>query len=58
MCAVRVVPVVLIAGASRGIGLGLVREYLPRGWRAIATQRGNHSDTHLLSLATPLPLEA
>jgi NAD(P)-dependent dehydrogenase (short-subunit alcohol dehydrogenase family) len=31
---------VLLLGASRGIGLGLVEEYLGRGWRVIATQRG------------------
>lgn len=29
----------LLLGASRGIGLGLVEEYLSRGWRVIATQR-------------------
>lgn len=31
----------LIVGASRGLGLGLAREYLARGWRVIATTRGN-----------------
>src|ERR1700761_5133954 len=30
----------LIVGASRGLGLGLVREYLRRGWEAIGTVRG------------------
>jgi NAD(P)-dependent dehydrogenase (short-subunit alcohol dehydrogenase family) len=30
---------VLLLGASRGIGLGLVDEYLNRGWRVIATER-------------------
>lgn len=29
----------LIIGASRGIGLGLVREHLARGWRVMATVR-------------------
>lgn len=29
----------LIVGASRGLGLGLVREHLARGWRVLATQR-------------------
>jgi len=29
----------LIVGASRGLGLGLVREYLARGWRVTATVR-------------------
>lgn len=31
----------LLLGASRGLGLGLAREYLARGWRVIATARGN-----------------
>jgi NAD(P)-dependent dehydrogenase (short-subunit alcohol dehydrogenase family) len=30
----------LIIGASRGLGLGLAREYLGRGWRVIGTVRG------------------
>jgi NAD(P)-dependent dehydrogenase (short-subunit alcohol dehydrogenase family) len=30
---------VLLLGASRGLGLGLAREYLSRGWRVIATAR-------------------
>ncbi len=29
----------LLVGASRGLGLGLTREYLTRGWRVIATAR-------------------
>ena len=29
----------LIVGASRGLGLGLAREYARRGWRVIATVR-------------------
>jgi NAD(P)-dependent dehydrogenase (short-subunit alcohol dehydrogenase family) len=29
----------LLVGASRGLGLGLTREYLARGWRVIATER-------------------
>jgi NAD(P)-dependent dehydrogenase (short-subunit alcohol dehydrogenase family) len=32
---------VLLVGASRGLGLGLAREYLARGWRVIATARAN-----------------
>lgn len=31
----------LLLGASRGLGLGLAREYLSRGWRVIATARNN-----------------
>ena len=30
-------PVVLIIGASRGLGLALAREWLSRGWTVIAT---------------------
>ena len=31
---------VLIAGASRGLGLGLAREWLHRGWSVVGTVRG------------------
>ncbi len=34
----------LILGASRGLGLGLVREYLRQGWRVIATLRDEAAD--------------
>jgi NAD(P)-dependent dehydrogenase (short-subunit alcohol dehydrogenase family) len=44
-------PVILIAGASRGIGLGLVREYLARGWRVIATERAHAGESQLRALA-------
>ena len=30
---------ILLAGASRGLGLGLTEEYLNRGWQVIATAR-------------------
>ena len=33
----------LIVGASRGLGLGLVEEYLGRGWQVIATERASGS---------------
>lgn len=33
----------LLVGASRGLGLGLAREYLTRGWRVIATARHDAS---------------
>ncbi len=42
----------LIVGASRGLGLGLVSEYLHRGWRVVATSRGRH-DADLKRLAHP-----
>lgn len=31
----------LIVGASRGLGLGLAREYLSRGWHVVGTVRGS-----------------
>ena len=31
---------VIVVGASRGLGLGLAQEYRARGWRVIATVRG------------------
>ena len=40
----------LIIGASRGLGFGLVNEYLHRGWRVVATSRGRH-DADLKRLA-------
>jgi len=45
---------ILIVGASRGIGLGLVKEYLSRQWRVIATERvlSDSSDLALLALAS------
>ena len=33
-------PLALVVGASRGLGLGLAREYLKRGWHVVATVRG------------------
>ncbi len=41
----------LVAGASRGLGLGLVRELLGRGWRVIATARDPARATGLADLA-------
>jgi NAD(P)-dependent dehydrogenase (short-subunit alcohol dehydrogenase family) len=43
---------VIVLGASRGIGLGLVKEYLSRGWKVIATQRGSSTDSALMSLVS------
>jgi len=37
----RSVQTALIVGASRGLGLGLTKEYLKRGWRVVATVRGS-----------------
>ncbi|MFI5357348.1 MAG: SDR family NAD(P)-dependent oxidoreductase [Opitutales bacterium] len=41
---------VLVIGASRGLGLGLAREYLHRGWRVIATVRQPEADSPLARL--------
>ena len=38
----------LLFGASRGLGLGLAREYLSRGWRVIATARDNAAELDAL----------
>ena len=38
-----------IIGASRGIGLGLVRELARRGWRVIATERTRSDELHALA---------
>jgi NAD(P)-dependent dehydrogenase (short-subunit alcohol dehydrogenase family) len=38
----------LLIGASRGLGLGLAREYLGRGWRVIATARNDASKLEAL----------
>jgi NAD(P)-dependent dehydrogenase (short-subunit alcohol dehydrogenase family) len=42
---------VMIVGASRGLGLGLAREYAKRGWRVIATVRSAKPPPELQSLA-------
>jgi NAD(P)-dependent dehydrogenase (short-subunit alcohol dehydrogenase family) len=39
----------LLIGASRGLGLGLAREYLARGWRVIATARDDVSKLEALA---------
>ncbi|MDE1152138.1 MAG: SDR family NAD(P)-dependent oxidoreductase [Micavibrio sp.] len=43
----------VIVGASRGLGLGLAKEYLARGWNVIATERAAGSSAALHALATP-----
>ncbi len=39
---------ILIVGASRGIGLGLAKEFKDRGWDVIATERDRSDDLHAL----------
>ncbi len=48
-------PVALIVGASRGLGLGLCREYLERGWTVIGTVRDTSATTGLHALAERHP---
>ncbi len=45
------VPVVLITGANRGIGLEFTRQYAERGWRVIATARKPGEAAELNALA-------
>jgi NAD(P)-dependent dehydrogenase (short-subunit alcohol dehydrogenase family) len=45
---------VLLIGASRGLGLAMVEEYLKRGWTVIATGRDSSKDK-LLRLAETFP---
>jgi NAD(P)-dependent dehydrogenase (short-subunit alcohol dehydrogenase family) len=42
---------ILIVGASRGLGLGLVKRYLSLGYNVIATERKNDPETKLRKLA-------
>lgn len=43
--------IALVVGASRGIGLGLVKELAGRGWRVIGTRRSASSDKGLEAFA-------
>jgi len=43
-------PTALIIGASRGLGLGLSREYLRRGWNVVATVRSGSGQRALHEL--------
>ena len=39
----------LIIGGSRGLGLGLVREHMARGWHVTATRRGASAELEVLA---------
>ena len=39
---------IFILGASRGIGLGLVKTFLDRGWNVVASKRSESADLHAL----------
>jgi len=41
-------PLLLLIGASRGLGLALAQEFLARGWRVIATERKRSEALHKL----------
>ena len=45
----------LVLGASRGLGLGLVQEYLQRGWNAVGTIRSLQSAPGLVALRDAHP---
>jgi NAD(P)-dependent dehydrogenase (short-subunit alcohol dehydrogenase family) len=45
----------LVVGANRGIGLGVVKEMLNRGWSVIATARRTDTATELKALSTANP---
>jgi NAD(P)-dependent dehydrogenase (short-subunit alcohol dehydrogenase family) len=47
--------VALIIGGNRGIGLGVVKELLQRGWRVIATARKPAAATELSALTARYP---
>ncbi len=42
----------LIAGASRGLGLGLAQEFAKRGWQVIGTERGTSDALHAAAKAS------
>ena len=46
----------LIIGGSRGIGLGLVKEYMDRGWHVTATERRHSAELHQLADSVPARL--
>lgn len=48
---------ILIVGASRGIGLGLAREFKSRGWDVTATERSKSEDLHALEGVTVQTLD-
>lgn len=39
---------ILILGASRGIGLGLAKEFARRGWQVVASERAKSEELHAL----------
>ncbi len=56
-CPIKPHRTALIIGASRGLGLALVEEYLSRGWHVVATVRGSATPLHALANANRGRLE-
>ena len=48
---------ILIVGASRGIGLGLVREFADRDWHVVASERSEGKDLHDLAASRKPAIE-
>jgi NAD(P)-dependent dehydrogenase (short-subunit alcohol dehydrogenase family) len=48
-------PLALIVGANRGIGLGVVREFLGKGWDVVATARAPDTAADLQAVAARNP---
>lgn len=51
-------PTVMITGANRGIGLGLTKAYLAKGYEVIATARNPENANDLNALEGPLEVHA
>ncbi|SFD54467.1 NAD(P)-dependent dehydrogenase, short-chain alcohol dehydrogenase family [Bosea sp. CRIB-10] len=50
-------PVILIIGASRGLGLALAEEFLKKGWNVVGTVRCEHTALHELAAPNPGRIE-
>ena len=50
-------PIILIVGASRGLGLALVEQFCGRNWNVIATVRGTSPGLDALKARFPASLE-
>jgi NAD(P)-dependent dehydrogenase (short-subunit alcohol dehydrogenase family) len=55
MADAQIAGTILLAGASRGLGLGLARLYLERGWQVVATARSPNTATGLSELHGAYP---
>lgn len=46
-------PVILIIGASRGLGLAMAAEFLTKGWNVVGTVRSENTGLHALAARNP-----